>query len=218
MITFVTRRLWRLLGRRLGWMALAAAARTLLRRDGSRRVDEASTELEERLPDRVVMALDAMPGDPLRRGGQAVVAGRSARRVAAEAGRATRAADRGRRRVAGAIDRAADLVEGRPRPAAAGRALGERFGVEVRTESDRAQRELRSQMLGHSRGRAAADDAMLDRREPFGGVIDLESDRSDPEPPAPVRQGRFRAPRRRTSVVVDRVQRTYHRPRRPWDR
>ncbi|MEM9561146.1 MAG: hypothetical protein AAGA93_00925 [Actinomycetota bacterium] len=218
MIGFVARRLWRLLGRRLGWMALAAAARTLLRRDGSRRVDEASSELEQKLPDRVVMALDAMPGDPLRRGGQAVVAGRSARRVATGAGQATRAADRGRRRVAGVFDRAAEVVDARPRPVSAGRALGERFGFEVRDETDRAHRELRSEMLRHSRGRTAADDALLDRRNEPDNVIDVEAAAPIAEPPEPIRRGRFRAPRRLAASPVARVQRTYQRPRRPWDR
>ncbi len=226
------RAVWRLLGRRVGWMALATAARAVLRRGSSRQVDEATAELEARLPIPVGEALTALPGDPLRVGGRALVASRTARRAAegagraAEgAGRASRAANEGRRRVGRGLHRATALVGRRPRPVRGGRRLVDRIEAEVRSETAETRRQLRSQMLANSRGRAAADDALLDRREIDldRGEIDLDrllGPGADPsiEPPAPVRAGRRRAPRRRSAPVVPRVQRTYRPPRRAWDR
>ncbi|MGI9594686.1 MAG: hypothetical protein ACR2QK_00920, partial [Acidimicrobiales bacterium] len=106
MTGLMTRGLWRLFGRRLGWLALASVARTVLRVGASRRVDEASAELERRLPEPMLTVLDRVPGDPIRIGGGAVVAGRSARQVAVGASRVSRAADDGRRRVGRGLGRA----------------------------------------------------------------------------------------------------------------
>lgn len=216
---FLARRLWRLVGRRLGWVALASVARTVLRFGASRRVDEASADLEQRLPEPVRSALDRVPGDPIRIGGGAVVAGRSARQVAAGAGRLSRAADDGRRRLGRGLGRASAAVGARPHPARAGRDLAARFGAEVRDEAEHSRRDLRSQMLLNSRGRTAADDALLDRRT---WDIDRGEGEFDElellEPPPAVPPGRRRAPRRRAREQVARVQRTYRQPRRPWDR
>ena len=98
-----------------------------------------------------------------------------------------------------------------------------RLGAEVRAETDDRRRQLRSRMLLHSRGRTAADDALLDRRTMAGELLDPgdEIDFLDVDPvgpPPPVRAGRWRAPRPRPEPPVARVQRTYQRPRRPWDR
>lgn len=226
------RGVWRLVGRRVGLVAMATVARTVLRRGASRQVDSASADLEERLPEPVRQALTRLPGDPVRLGGSAVVAGRSARQVAAGAGRVSRAADDGRRRLGRGVDRAATAFDGRPRPARSGRNLAERLGAELRAETDDHERDLRSRMLLGSRGQAAADDALLDRRSSNdeltttadvwdAGVVDADVwDVVDavPEPPPAVRPGRRRAPRRRAVEQVPRVQRTYRQPRRPWDR
>ena len=254
------RLVWRLGGRRLGWMALAAAARTLVRGGSTRRVDRATADLEQRLPPSVGEALATLPGDPLRMGGRALAAHRSARSVAAGAGRASRAANEGRRRVGRGVGAAADLVAARPRPVRGGRRLLDLVGRQVRAETAESQRRLRARMLDHSRGRAASDEALLDVRSGAGldvrsgagldvrseaGLdvgsgagfdvrseagfdvgpdvqLDLRTDRSqggiEPGPPAPVAPGRLRAPRRRAQATVDRVQRSYRPPRRPWDR
>lgn len=219
------RGIWRLVGRRVGWLALASVARTVLRRGASRQVDDAADELEQRLPDGVRSALSKLPGDPVRLGGSAVVAGRSARQVAAGAGRASRLADDGRRRLGRRVDQAATVIDGRPRPARAGRRLAGQVSDEVRAETESRTRELRSQMLANSRGLGAADDALLDRRANTGReIIDLPEmpvtggAAGVPEPPPPIPTGRRRAPRRRAEPQVARVQRTYRQPRRPWDR
>lgn len=226
----VARSLWRLVGRRIGWVAVATLARTALRRGASRQVDEASADLEQRLPEPVRTVLDRVPGDAIRVGGSAVVAGRSARQVAAGAGRVSRAADDGRRRLGRNLDRATTAFDARPRPVRSGRELAARFGVDVRAETDNTDRDLRSRMLLNSRGRGAADDALLDRRPDRPEIIDAdivspgtedwwEQGADDlAETPAPVRPGRWRAPRRRAREQVARVQRTYQRPRRSWER
>lgn len=215
----LVRGVWRLVGRRVGWVAVASLARTLLRRGASRQVDEASADLEQRLPEPVRSVLTRLPGDPVRLGGGAVVAGRSARQVAVGAGRVSRAADGGRRRLLRGADRAATAFDGRPRPARSGRDLAERFGAEVRAERAASERDLRSQMLLGSRGRAAADDALLDRRLASDGmVVEIDDDEGPASVPPQVRRGRWRAPRRRATEQVARVQRSYRQPRRPWDR
>lgn len=212
------RAIWRLVGRRVGWMAVATAARAVLRRGSSRQVDAATAELEARLPASVGEALTTLPGDPLRVGGRALVAGRSARRAAEGAGRASRAANEGRRRVGRGLDRAALVIGRRPRPIQEARLVVDRIEADVRHETDESRRELRSRMLANSRGRGAADDALLDRRpdadDPMlGPGVDPVTG-----PPPPIRAGRRRAPRRRSEQPIARVQRTYRPPRRPWDR
>lgn len=184
MIAWLFRRLGRVAARRLGWVAVATLVRTALRRGTAGRVDRAADELEDRLPERVRSALRHAPGDPVRLGGQAVVAGRSARRVAGGA-----AAGAGR----------------------AGRLVRRRFGDEVRAESELTGRRLRSRMLRHLVGDAAADDVLLDLRRGGDGP-----DEPLPATPRPVATGRWRAPRR-ISRPVGRVQRSYQPPRRRWD-
>lgn len=190
MTGWLFRRVGRLAARRLGWVAVASLARatlrTALRRGTADRVDAATAQLEDRLPERVRTVLRHAPGDPVRLGGSAVVAGRSAR-VAA---------------------RGAASGAGR-----AGRLVRRRFGDEVRVESERTRRRLRSRMLRHLVGDAAADDALLDLRSAPSGV----DSRPLPDPPRPVPSGRWRAPRRHPEPEVARVQRTYRPPRRPWD-
>ncbi len=225
----LARGLWRLVGRRLGWVAAASVARTVLRLGASRKVDDAAAEIDQRLPEPVRSALTRLPGDPVRLGGRAVVAGRSARQVAVGAGRASRSVEAGRRRLSlrfgQEVDRAATAFDGRPRPVRRGRSLARRLGDDVAAETEDRQRDLRSRMLANSRGLAAADDALLDRRLSGNEIIDraevLQIDdvaEELPPPPRPVRPGRLRAPRRRAREQVARVQRTYHQPRRPWDR
>lgn len=206
----------------MGWVAMASLARTVLRRGATRQVDEASADLEQRLPEPVRTALTRLPGDPVRLGGSAVVAGRSARQVAVGAGRVSRAADGGRRRLVRGADRAATAFDGRPRPARSGRDLADRLGAEVRAETDASARDLRSRMLLASRGQAAADDALLDARsmtaEAASGTMAAGGDGWRSGTPPEVRRGRWRAPRRRAKEQVARVQRTYQQPRRSWDR
>lgn len=206
------RSLWRLAGRRLGWLAVGSAARVVLKRGASDRVDRAATELGDRLPPTVRAAVETLPGDPLRVGGTAVVAGRSARQAAAGAAEVSRVAGAGRRRVVDGVTVVSGAIDARPRPVRAGRMLSDRFGQEVADESERAERRLRSRLLRHLGDDTAADDALLDLRP---GPADEPW--NPPETPPPVQTGRLRR-RRPVEPPVDRVQRTYQRPRRPWDR
>lgn len=233
MIGWLLRRVWRLVARRLGWVAvvaLARSARALSRRGSPDRVDEATAEVEDRLPGRLRDVLDALPGDATRLGGRAVVTGRSARQVAVRTRRAAahtqraaqgtvraaRAVDAGRHELERRVERVADLVDGRPRPVRGGQQLGARLGRDVRHETEQTRRRLRSRMLGHLFGPEAADDALLDVRS---GAADEPAGRYEPPaPPDPIAPGRRRAPRRSRQPKVDRVQRTYHPPPRPWDR
>lgn len=67
-----------LIPRRLRWMLATAVGRWFVRRVTGRSVDAATDELADKLPDRVVKAADAMPGDVMRAGGATLVAGRVA--------------------------------------------------------------------------------------------------------------------------------------------
>lgn len=200
-------RLRNLLWRRLRWVALVAAARFVVRRTTARQVDQAAAELGERLPAPVRSALDALPRDAIRAGGGVVVAGRSARRLASGTARATRLANGGRRRVS-------ELAAARPRVGAVGRTIGHAIGDDIDRESELSRRELRSRYLRATVGDAAADEALLDRRDD-----PLDQRHGEPVPVSEtVRPGRWRAPREVARETVARVQRTYRPPTRPWDR
>jgi hypothetical protein len=214
--------LWRLLGRRLGWLAIGALGRFAVRAMTEREVNKVADQLDERLPASVRAAADRLPGDPIKSGAQAVVAGRSLRRAANGSARAAKAANDGRRAVSAQAGRAGAQV-GRLADRAA--AVGE-LRQEVRRESELARRELHAHRLQVSgAGRAAADDALLDRRSPTEsldlGVDDPHADGDAAHPldriPEPVTSGRRRF-RARPEALVQRVQRSYRKPTRPWDR
>ena len=191
MITLI-RWLVAVLFRRFRWLALGAALRTLTRRTRERSVDDATDELAQRLPDSVVRAIDAAPGDLLRMGGGAVAAGRAARTVGDRSRRVGSATRRLRRRWSD--------------PAGAVREVRAQWS----RESELAERELWAEYHRAHGDQAAADDALLDRRRsPDSGPL--------PSIPDPIRPGR---PRRhhRTAAVVNRVQRTYRQAAKPWDR
>lgn len=193
--------------RRLRWLLTGWVVRYLARRSVGRSIDGAARSLEERLPPPVSRALDAVPVDVVRAGGSVVVAGRVARRAAVTGAKAGRTATRRVQRPIRMVRRI--------------RARGGGLGAELEDEIEQARRRLTSRYLLATRGRAAADDALLDLRFPDraapgdddGGPVDTPL----PELPQPVAPGRRRADRRRRPPV-DRVQRTYHRPIRSWDR
>lgn len=190
MITIV-RWLLATLYRRFRWVALGAALRTLTRRSRAKSIDEATDELAKRLPDPVVRAIDAAPGDLLRVGGGAVAAGRAARTVGDRSRRVGSATRRLRHRWSD--------------PGATARDIKEQW----RRESDLSERELWAEYHRSLGDHAAADDALLDQRN-RPARLPL------PTVPEPVPSGRPRA-RRRATTVVNRVQRTYRRAAKPWD-
>ena len=190
MITAV-RWLVALIFRRFRWVALGAALRTLTRRTSAKSVDQATDELAQRLPDSVVKAIDAAPGDLLRVGGGAVAAGRAARTVSDGSRRVGSATRRFRRRwsdPSGTVRRARH---------------------QWRHESELSERELWAEYHRSRGDHTAADEAMLDRRH-------RRAEAPEPEVPAPVPTGRPRVRQGATSMV-HRVQRTYRRSAKPWD-
>ncbi len=200
--------------RRLRWFAIGTVSRYLLRRSASRSlsrsVDNATAELEDRLPDPVLRMLVAVPADATRVGGSALVAARTARRVASGSRRAGQAATGGGRRVAYGVARV--------------RSIGDEIGFEAEAK----RRELKAEYLRVTRGNAAADEALIDVRADNESATarpdrrwpdhpERHGDDPLPEIDGPVRPGRRRAGRRRTPPTVDRVQRSYRRSRAPWD-
>lgn len=177
--------------RRFRWVALGAALRTLTRRSRERTVDDATRELAQRLPESVVNAFDAAPGDLLRVGGSAVAAGRTARSLG-----------HGSRRVGSATRR---LRRRWSDPAGAAREIRGQW----RRESELAERELWAEYHRAQGDHDAADDALLDRRHrPEATPL--------PSIPDPVRSGR---PHRNRPVarLANRAQRTYRQATKPWD-
>jgi hypothetical protein len=186
------RRLALLAVRRFRWVALGALLRALSRRVGQTSVDSATGELAAKLPDPVVKSIDAAPGDLMRVGGRALAASRAARRVGQTS-----------RRMGGVgrhwRDRSVSTV-----------ALAQSLRRDWRSESEQARREFWADYHRAQGDHQSADEALLDRRAP-------RNERPLPEIPDPVPPGRRRlrtAPR----PVVNRVQRSYRRMARPWDR
>ncbi|MEM7326259.1 MAG: hypothetical protein AAF531_24455 [Actinomycetota bacterium] len=207
--------------RRLRWLVIGGVARFLARRTTARSVDQATADLEARLPAPVQKALKAAPADAVRLGGSAVVAGRTARRVAVNTHRATKATADGRRRLAAEVGRIRNLR------------------TDIGREAENRRRELKAEYLRITRGNGAADDALMDvRTEPLpgfdgtepgdangsedgGGFAENSGFAAAEDPPTvdpPVRPGRWRAERRLRPTSVGRVQRSYRPARRPWDR
>lgn len=195
----MVRWLARLLIRRLRWLALVYAARGLARRSARPSMDRASDELRERLPDGVVHALSAMPGDPIRVGGSAMATSRGAR-----------SAFRATRKTTGSASR---LVRWVSHSAHGTRGFRRRFVDQVREESELDRRRMWSEYRRAEGDHQAADEILLERRDAFHPI------RKDELPVIPdaVPTGRFRSvdepPR-----TVDRRLRSYRRPIKPWDR
>ncbi len=208
--------------RRLRWFAVGAAVRFVLRRSAGRSVDRATAEIEDRLPEPVRKALDRVPADPIRAGGSALVAAKTAKRVASGSVKASQLANDRRRRLANGIERIRSI------------------GDEIGRESDRSARELKAQYLRATEGHRAADDALLDLRPhhfgPSGPDHDLADQHDDadlgghrrsdhqrsnddlPSVKDAVRSGRWKADLRHKPTLVNRMKRSYRPETRPWDR
>ncbi len=198
---FLFRWIFRVVLRRFGWVALVAAVRSLARRGGQRRIDEATAEVADKVPDRVATALQDLPGDPLRVAGTAMAAGRSARRAAdmsrsaaGTAGQSWRVVDQFRRSVSD---------------------FGRSVTGDIRGERDDLERQLWSDYHRSRGDHTRADASLLDAR---AGLYDVAEDDDavwDQVPPAPVR-GRLRHRRARASKP-NRVRRSYRPPEKPWE-
>ena len=175
--------------RRFRWMLLGAAGRQVAKRLTARQIEEATTDLADRLPDRAVSIADALPGDLVRTAGTAQVATRTALRSAQKS--------------RSALQLSKEAVNS---PERARQRLTE-MGEEWRTAVAHDDRSLRARLIAITRGRDAATDVLL------GGRTSWE-DQPLPEVPDSVTPGR-RTPRVRRSLVR-RVQRSYSPRKHSW--
>lgn len=192
--------------RRFRWFAVGAGVKYVARTGVGRSVDEAAAKIEDRLPAPVAKAANALPGDIVKAGGAAVVSARAARQSA-------RVAKTGGLFAAKATKAGVQLTSNasslRPSTAVSGRMRDARRSISNQAELD--ERELRADFLCYTGDEEGATNALLDLR-------DERSDGPLPEVPDAVQKGRrrFTAPRR--APEVGRVQRSYRRPGKPWDR
>lgn len=192
--------------RRFRWMAVGAGVKFVARRGVGRSVDEAAAKIEERLPAPVAKAANALPGDIVKAGGAAVVSARAAKQSARAAKTGGLVAARVTKAGVQMSSQAASL---RPAPAVANRLRAARSAVNLQAEAD--ERELRADFLRYVGDEDGATDALLDRR--------AEADRGPlPDIPDPIDRGRRRFVTGRSEPEVARVQRSYRRPAKPWDR
>lgn len=173
--------------KRLRWMLATAVGRWFLRRLTGRSVDAATNELVEKLPDRVVKAADALPGDVMRAGGATLAASR----VAAKGIKVTSKA-------------AKDQTQ---------RNLDE-IRNDIAIETEQARRSLWSDFLRFSGRTDEATDVLLDMRAKGGSHV--KPGKAFRNVPRPVAAGR-RLLNRREPEPVGRVQRTYRKAPKPWD-
>ena len=224
--------LYRLLSRLgLRWLVISAIGRYVVRRLGQATVEQAGRDLqataEDRLPAPLDRAVSSLPPEAVQLGGTAVVAGRAARGAVVTTRRAGRVASGATRRGAAGIGAARSIAE-------RSRAAIDDVRDQLATETDSSRRRLRARYLGATVGPSAATDALLDARvtgatdhdriedddrHPTDAInaVDTIGD-TDPHDrvPEPVTPGRRR--RRRTRpALIDRVQRTYRPPSKPWD-
>ncbi len=192
--------------RRLRWFAVGAGVKYLARTGAGRSVDEAAAKIEDRLPAPVAKAANALPGDIVKAGGAAVVSARAARQSARAAKTGGMVAARVTKAGVQLTSQAASLRSG---SAVTDRLRAARGAIADQAEAD--ERELRADFLRYTGDEEGATNALLDRR-------DQRRDGPLPEVPEPVDAGRrrFVAPRR--TPEVGRVQRSYRRPAKPWDR
>ncbi len=182
--------------RRFRWALIGWGAKSLARRGMHKSVDKAAKEIEDRLPEPVRKVAERLPGDVVRAGGTAMVAIDQ-----------TRVATNRARAVAGTTRQASGAVGD------ARRQLRDRIGAvrsDVRDESESARRRIKSDVLRDREGPGAALDALLDLR-------DVEEEPL-PEVPEAVGRGRRRHRRALPEAPVNRVQRSYRRSVKPWDR
>lgn len=192
--------------RRLRWFAVGAGVKYVARTGVGRSVDQAAATIEDRLPAPVAKAANALPGDIVKAGGAAVVSARAARQSARAAKTGGLVAARVTKAGVQLTSQATSL---RPGSAVADRLRSARGSIADQAEAD--ERELRADFLRYTGDEEGATNALLDLR-------DERSDGPLPEVPDPVVAGRrrFVAPRR--APEIDRVQRSYRRPSKPWDR
>lgn len=193
--------------RRFRWVIIASVARFLarvgLKRSLDHKVDKAKADIESRLPTQVVKAADKLPIDIVRAGGAAVVAGQTSRALGERAVSAGAVAKR-------AIESGANLTGSVLAAGADLKQAGNDLASEIRAESDHTRREIKADIARDTQGEAAALEALLDVRDAEAEPI--------PEVGNPIQKGRRRFRPSLPTPPVNRMQRTYRRPVKPWDR
>ncbi len=198
------------------WMLASAGLRWLVRRFTDDRAEQAAREAATQLPGPVSGAVDKLPPEVVRAGGRAILAGRAARVAAQGSGRLTSSVAANGRVVGSGAHRGARLAA---RGAVRGRDLGRaaRDGADgLRSDWERVTdlewRRHRADLARGDGDEAAATEAFLDvRTAPSDGW-------EPPARPAPIPAGRRRHVPELPPVPVARVQRTYQRPTKAWDR
>ena len=168
-------------------MLATAVGRWFVRRITGRTVDAATDELADKLPDRVVKAADAMPGDVMRAGGATLAAGR----VAAKGIKVTGAKAKEQ------TQRNLDDIRS-----------------DIAVESEIARRSLWSDFLSFSGRHDEATDALLDLRS--GRRRGEDAEVVFRRIPNPVKAGR-KLLSRSEQEPVGRVQRSYRPAKKTWD-
>ncbi|MFT7597274.1 MAG: hypothetical protein ACI8TP_000192 [Acidimicrobiales bacterium] len=195
---------------RLTWMAVGAGVSYLSKRKAEQSVDRATEKIEERLPPSLARAADALPAEVVRTAGAVVAAAGAARTsfmIAKGAAGATSTAVSMTRTATGGARSIGASVAG-TRRAVNDKISNATSDLRVQTELDR--RELKAQYVQQTEGDGPALEARLDLRN--------VSDDELPEVPDPVADGRRRFRPSLPAAPVNRVQRSYQRPRKPWDR
>lgn len=198
------------------WMLASAGLRWIVRRFTDDRAEQAAREAATQLPGPIGGAVDRLPPDVVRAGGRAILAGRAARTAAQGSSRVTSTVASNGKVVGTGVTRGARLAA---RRAGKGRDLvgAARGGVsDLRSDWERATdlewRRHRADLARGEGDETAATDAFLDVRT---------SPRDAWEPPArpePIASGRRRHVPELPPTPVGRVQRTYQRPTKAWDR
>jgi hypothetical protein len=173
--------------RRFRFMVATAVGRWFLRRLTGRSVDAATNELADKLPDRVVKAADALPGDVMRAGGATLAASR----VAAKGIKITSKAAKDQ------TQRNLDEIRG-----------------DIAIETEQVRRSLWSDFLRFNGRDEEATNALLDLR--VKGASQADPRGAFKNVPRSVAAGR-KLLSRTEAEPIPRVQRTYRRAKKPWD-
>ncbi len=201
-------------------MLALAGLRWLVRRVTDDRADAAVDEVTKKLPAPVAGAVRKLPADVTRTGGRVLLAGKAAKSGVAVTGRA------------GAT--AGDAAAQGTRIAATGAAAGARLAARATRRGNDLQRRSRDGIadaradweratdLEWRRHRADLARGDGDETAATEAWLDVRTSPDDawtpPATPEPVDAGRRRHVPELPEPPVNRVQRTYQRPRKAWDR
>lgn len=203
-----------LIPRRLRWMAVGAGVSYLSKWKAEQSVDRATEKLQEQLPEPLARVAHALPAEIIRSAGTVVAVGSAVRKSASlvrttanTTASATGTAISASRTASGAVKAAGESLRAQRQN------LGERVADaagDLRIQSELDRRELKAAYVRHTEGDGPGLEARLDLRS-----ID---DEPIPETPDPVSAGRRRFRPALPSPPVNRVQRSYRRSTKPWDR